>query len=308
MRIVLMGSSGFAVPSLRQIALDGHKIAGVFTQPDKPKNRGMKLAAPPVKEAALELGLPVYQPAKIRDGEALSILQKLAPDLIVVLAYGKILPRELLELPPKGCVNVHGSLLPKLRGAAPIQWSIINGETHAGVTTMLMDEGLDTGDMLLWESTPIGEHETYGELHDRLAEMGARLLSQTLTQIQNGSAVRHKQDDALSTYAPMLDKTIARLDFSKDAPALHNQVRGMSPAPVAHTTLEGALLKVHRAQVAQGFSGTPGEVLCADKRLIVACGQGALELLEVQAQNARRMPAADFLRGRKIALGSRLGD
>lgn len=307
MRIVFMGSSDFAVPCLRRMALDGHDIAGVFTQPDKPKNRGLRLTPPPVKEAALELGLSVFQPPTLRDGRAMEILRGLSPELIVVVAYGKILPPDMLALPPLGCVNAHGSLLPRLRGAAPIQWSVINGDEVSGVTTMYMDAGMDTGDMILSESTPIGPKETYGELHDRLAVMGAELLSETVRLIARGEAPRQKQDDALATYAPMLDKKIAALDFSKSAAALHNQVRGMSPAPVAHTLLGGELLKVHRAAVAQGMSRAPGEVLAADKRFVIGCGEGALELLEVQAQGSKRMSAADFLRGRRIPPGTVLG-
>ena len=220
-----------------------------------------------------------------------------------MVAYGKILPKEILELPKYGCVNVHGSLLPKYRGAGPIQWSVINGEPVTGVTTMYMGEGLDTGDMILKKETPIGENETYGELHDRLKEIGAQALLETLDLIEEGKAPRVKQDDSLSSYAPMLDKKIAKLDFTKPAAELHNLIRGLSPWPVAHTTCNGKLLKVHRAILhdrdgSSGGGNKPGAVIDR-KKLIVACGQGSLELLEVQLEGGKRMSGEDFLRGRK---------
>ena len=220
MRVVFMGTPEFAVPSLEQLIKDGHEVVGVFAQPDKPKGRGYKLAAPPVKEAALAHNIPVYQPVKMRDGEALGILKELNPEVIIVVAYGKILPKEILELPAKGCINVHGSLLPKYRGAGPIQWSVINGEKVTGVTTMYMGEGLDTGDMILKEETEIGENETYGELHDRLCMIGAHCLSETMKLIEAGTAPREVQNDEESSYAPMLNKEIAKIDFSKSAEEL----------------------------------------------------------------------------------------
>ena len=276
MKIVFMGTPEFAESSLAALLSSRHQVIGVFTQPDKPKGRGYKLVPPPVKELAMAHSIPVYQPQKMRDGEALSILQELQPDLIAVVAYGKILPKEILELPKYGCINVHGSLLPKYRGAGPIQWSVINGEPVTGVTTMYMGEGLDTGDMILKKETPIGENETYGELHDRLKEIGAQAL---------------------------LDKKIAKLDFTKPAAELHNLIRGLSPWPVAHTTCNGKLLKVHRAILhdrdgSSGGGNNPGAVIDR-KKLIVACGQGSLELLEVQLEGGKRMSGEDFLRGRK---------
>ncbi len=298
MRIVFMGTPDFAAASLKKLIETQHEIVGVFTQPDKPKGRGYKLVAPPVKELALEHGLAVYQPEKMRDGTALSILKELQPELIAVVAYGKILPKEILELPKYGCVNVHGSLLPKYRGAGPIQWSVIDGEPVTGVTTMYMGEGLDTGDMILKKETPIGENETYGELHDRLAEIGAEALVETLDLIEQGNAPREQQDDTLSSYAPMLDKKIARLDFNEPAQKLHNLIRGLSPWPVAHTTFNGKLLKVHRAVLVRDKNGNPGEVLDR-KRLIVACGEGALELKEVQLEGGKRISGEDFMRGRQ---------
>lgn len=297
MKIVFMGTPEFAEASLQKLLETDHQIVGVFTQPDKPKGRGYKLVAPPVKELALAHNIPVFQPQKMRDGTALEILQELQPDLIAVVAYGKILPKEILELPRYGCINVHGSLLPKYRGAGPIQWSVINGESVTGVTTMYMGEGLDTGDMILKKETPIGENETYGELHDRLKEIGAQALVETIELIEQGRAPREVQDDSLSSYAPMLDKQIARLDFTKDAQTLHNLIRGLSPWPVAHTTVDGKLLKVHRAVLASG-KGQPGEVIDS-KKFIVACKEGALELLEVQLEGGKRMKGEDFLRGRK---------
>ena len=297
MKIVFMGTPEFAEASLQKLLETDHQIVGVFTQPDKPKGRGYKLVAPPVKELALAHNIPVFQPQKMRDGTALDILQELQPDLIAVVAYGKILPKEILELPRYGCINVHGSLLPKYRGAGPIQWSVINGESVTGVTTMYMGEGLDTGDMILKKETPIGENETYGELHDRLKEIGSQALVETIELIEQGKAPREVQDNSLSSYAPMLDKQIARLDFTKDAQTLHNLIRGLSPWPVAHTTVDGKLLKVHRAVLADG-KGQPGEVIDS-KKFIVACKEGALELLEVQLEGGKRMKGEDFLRGRK---------
>lgn len=306
MKIVFMGTPEFAVPSLEQLVKDGHQVVGVFTQPDKPKGRGYKLVAPPVKEKAMEYGIPVYQPEKMRDGKALEILQGLAPELIVVVAYGKILPKDILQLPPRGCINVHGSLLPKYRGAGPIQWSVINGEAVTGVTTMYMGEGLDTGDMLLKAQTTIGENETYGELHDRLSLIGAQCLHDTIAAMENGTLQATPQNDALSSYAPMLNKKNARLDFAKPCQQLHNLIRGLSPWPVAYTTIDGTLLKVHRAVAAPQYSGQPGQLL-DEKRFIVACGQGALEFLEVQAASGKRMGAGDFLRGKKLPKGKILG-
>ena len=306
MRIVFMGTPGFAVPCLARLLDDGHEVAGVFTQPDKPRGRGYKLMPPPVKELALERGLPVYQPAKMRDGEALSILRELSPELVVVVAYGKILPKEILELPKYGCVNVHGSLLPRWRGAAPIQWSVIAGDAEGGVTTMYMAEGLDTGDMILRRATPIGPDETSDELYERLAALGAQALSETVTLIAAGRAPREPQDDAASCYAPMLSKELAEIDFSKPAREVHNLVRGMNSWPVAHTTLGGKLLKVYRTRAAQG-QGAPGELL-GGKSFTVACGEGAVELVEIQAEGGRRMNAADYLRGHPVAAGTRLGE
>lgn len=307
MKIVFMGTPDFAVPCLQRLIDMGQNITGVFTQPDKPKGRGYQMMPPPVKELALKHNLPVFQPAKMRDGEALGIIKELAPDLIVVVAYGKILPKDILDAPKLGCINVHGSLLPKYRGAGPIQWSIINGEKVTGVTTMFMAEGLDTGDMILKMETPIGEEETAGELFDRLCIIGADCLEQTIKLFESGKPVpREVQDDAKSSYAPMLDKELSKLDFTKSARELHNLIRGVSPWPVAHTVFRGKLLKVHKARIAYDFTGKTGTIL-DEKRMIVGCGDGAIELLEVQAEGAKRLPASDFMNGKRIQMGEQLG-
>ena len=307
MRIVFMGTPDFAVPCLERLLADGHQVAGVFTQPDKPKGRGHHLQPPPVKELALARGLPVYQPATLRDGQALETLRALAPQLAVVVAYGKILPPALLAVPPLGCINVHGSLLPRWRGAAPIQWSVLSGDQQAGVTTMYLAEGMDTGDMILRRSTPVGPQETSGQLYERLAELGAQLLGETVELIAQGKAPRTPQQEEEATYAPMLTKELAAIDFMKPAAQVHNLVRGMNPWPVAHTLLEGQPLKVYAARLSEG-SGAPGQVLESRGRLVVACGQGAVELLELQAQGKKRMPAADYLRGHPVAPGTVLGE
>lgn len=304
MRIVFMGTPEFAVPCLARLIEDGHEIAGVFTQPDRPKGRGHKLAPPPVKELALTHKIPVYQPEKLRDGAVLDLLRQLAPELAVVVAYGRILPKDLLEVPALGCINVHGSLLPKYRGAAPIQWSVLNGEPKGGVTTMYLAEGLDCGDMILQESTPIGENETSGELYERLSGLGAELLSKTVGQIGEGAAPRIPQDDSAATLAPMLEKAMAEIDFKRPAFQVHKLICGMNPWPVAFTTMDGTPVKVYRSRLAQG-GGEPGEVL-SGKGLTVACGEGAVELLEIQAQGGKRMAAADYLRGHPLTSG-RLG-
>lgn len=298
MRLLFMGTPEFAVPCLARLIADGYEIAGVFTQPDKPKGRGHKLAPPPVKELALQHSLPVYQPEKLRDGQALEIFRSLKPDLAVVVAYGRILPKELLEVPALGCVNVHGSLLPKYRGAAPIQWSVLNGDAVGGITTMYMAEGLDSGDMILQEETPIGENETAGELYERLSQIGASLLSETVKQILSGNAPRIPQEESQATLAPMLEKPMGQLDFSKPAFAVHKWICGMNPWPAAFTSLDGMTVKVYRSRIAQG-EGEPGTVL-PGKGLTVACGQGAVELLEIQAQGGKRMAAADYLRGHPL--------
>ena len=277
MKLVFMGTPDFAEVSLQAILDQGkHQVLAVFSQPDKPKGRGYQLAPPPVKVLAQKYGIPVYQPASVRTEETLDLLKELNPEVLVVVAYGKILPKAVLDLPPKGCINVHGSLLPKYRGAAPIQWTVLNGDEVGGVSTMYMDVGMDTGDILLEERTPVGENETAGELFDRLADLGAQLLLKTLDQVQEGTVTPRKQQEELATHAPMLTKEMAQLDFSKDAKELYNLVRGMNPWPVARTSLGKKLLKVFSTRPLEGPVGEPGTVVQSGATLVVACGQGAL--------------------------------
>lgn len=304
MRIVFMGTPDFAVPCLQRLLEDGHEVTAVFTQPDKPVGRHAVLTPPPVKQLALSHGIPVYQPTKMRDGTAAALLRELAPDCLVVVAYGRILPQEILDVPPRGCVNIHGSLLPRYRGAAPIQWSVIRGETVTGVTSMFMDAGMDTGDIIDTLTTPIGENETAGELFERLAPLGARLLSTTLAAIADGTVTRRPQNDAEATMAPMLEKAMGRLDLTRPAQELHNQVRGMNPWPGAFCTAGGKTLKIHETRVAAG-SGAPGTLLCADP-VTVACGEGALQLVTVQPEGKPRMAAEAWLRGARLPQGARL--
>lgn len=304
MRIVFMGTPDFAVPCLQRLLEDGHEVPAVFTQPDKPVGRHAVLTPPPVKQLALSHGIPVYQPTKMRDGTAAALLRELAPDCLVVVAYGRILPQEILDVPPRGCVNIHGSLLPRYRGAAPIQWSVIRGETVTGVTSMFMDAGMDTGDIIDTLTTPIGENETAGELFERLAPLGARLLSTTLAAIADGTVTRRPQNDAEATMAPMLEKAMGRLDLTRPAQELHNQVRGMNPWPGAFCSAGGKTLKIHETRVAAG-SGAPGTLLCADP-VTVACGEGALQLVTVQPEGKPRMAAEAWLRGARLPQGARL--
>ena len=304
MRIVFMGTPDFAVPCLQRLLEDGHEVPAVFTQPDKPVGRHAVLTPPPVKQLALSHGIPVYQPTKMRDGTAAALLRELAPDCLVVVAYGRILPQEILDVPPRGCVNIHGSLLPRYRGAAPIQWSVIRGETVTGVTSMFMDAGMDTGDIIDTLTTPIGENETAGELFERLAPLGARLLSTTLAAIADGTVTRRPQNDAEATMAPMLEKAMGRLDLTRPARELHNQVRGMNPWPGAFCTAGGKTLKIHETRVAAG-SGAPGTLLCADP-VTVACGEGGLQLVTVQPEGKPRMAAEAWLRGARLPQGARL--
>lgn len=296
-----MGTPDFAVPSLKALLDSGETVTGVFTQPDKPKGRGHHLQAPPVKEAAESTGIPVFQPATLRTEEALESLKTLEPDLIVVVAYGKLLPKAVLELPRYGCINVHGSLLPKYRGAAPIQWTVLNGDPVGGVTTMVMAEGLDTGDMLLKAETPVGENETSSELYERLSHVGASLLVDTLAALKAGTLTLVPQDDAEATHAPMLTKEMGKLDFSKPAEQLHHLICGLSDWPCAYTEFEGKRLKVYHSRLC-AEEGEPGEILDS-KRFLVGCGEGSVELLEVQYEGSKRMPGDAFLRGRRLSAG-----
>lgn len=311
MRIVFMGTPDFAVGSLERLIADGHEIVGVFTQPDKPQGRKMKLMPPPVKQLALAHDIPVYQPETFKNESQLALLQELAPEVIVVVAYGKLLPGYVLDLPKYGCINVHGSLLPKYRGAAPVQWMVLNGEKTAGVTTMYMDRGLDTGDILLVRETAVGENETAGELFDRLAAMGADLISETLDRLPEGIE-RTPQDDSQSTYVSMLDKSMAVVDWSKPAQQVHNLIRGLDPWPVALTTRDGGRLKLFQSRMTDHTADVPaGTVVEADPKtgLFIACGDGrVLQILEVQMVGKKRMAAGDYLRGHAIPAGTVLGD
>lgn len=305
MRIVFMGTPDFAVPSLQALIDAGHDVCAVYTQPDKPQGRKQILTAPPVKTLALEHDIPVFQPNTLKNEDEQARLRELAPEVIIVVAYGKLLPKAVLDIPPHGCINVHGSLLPRWRGAAPIQWAVIAGDEMAGVTTMQMAEGLDTGDMLLTYETKVGEKETAGELFDRLAQAGAELLTQTLVKLDE--ITPRPQDDAQSCYAHMLDKQMAVIDWSRSAHEIDCLIRGLNPWPIALTTLSGERLKVFAAEKAAG-NGEPGTVLEADpkKGLTVACGEGALKLTEIQLVGGKRMKATDFLRGHAIEVGTKL--
>lgn len=298
-----MGTPDFAVPSLNALLDAGHEIVGVFTQPDKPKNRGMKLQPPPVKVCALEHDIPVFQPTKLRDGTALETIQGLAPELIVVAAYGRILPQEILDCPRLGCINVHSSLLPRYRGSAPIHWAILNGDQESGVTIMHMALALDAGDIIAQSVTPIDPDETVEDLHDRLAQMGAELLVETVTAIGNGTAVRTPQEEDKVTLAPMLSRALSPMDWNRPARELHNQVRGLIPWPAAVTELNGARCKIFSTSVLEETTGkAPGTVIAADKKgLKIACGGGTvLQINELQADGGKRLKAADYLRGHPI--------
>lgn len=308
MKILFMGTPDFAIPCFKALIKSGHEICGVFTQPDKPKGRGHKLSSPPVKEAALKNGIKVFQPKSLKDGEAFSIIKSLDPEIIIVVAYGKILPKEIIEFPKYGCINVHASLLPKYRGAAPIQWCIINGEKRTGVTTMYMDIGLDTGDMLLNAKTDISDNETSGELHDRLSLIGADLLIETLKKIEDDTIERNKQNDSESSYSPMIDKSLCSIKWDKRADEIHNLVRGLNPWPTASTVLDGKILKIHKTSVSDIKGTTPGKIISVSP-LIVSCADNtALEILEVQLEGKKKMNVDEFLRGHKIDINKILGD
>ncbi len=307
MNVIFMGTPEFAVPCLTRLIEDGHTVSLVVTQGDKPRGRGQKLMPPPVKACALEHGIPVYQPDTLKDAAVQEELRGYHADVIVVVAYGKILPSAILTMPQYGCINVHASLLPRYRGAAPIQWAVLNGEVESGVTTMHMDVGLDTGDMLLKSHCPISEDMTAGELHDALSVQGAELLSKTLTALENGTLTRIPQTGE-SNYAPMLDKRLCALDFSKPATALHNQVRGLNPWPTATARVDGKLLKIHRTRVGPPCDAEPNRVI-ATVPMTVSCGDGtSLILGEVQGEGGRRMAADDYFRGHPLASGSRFSE
>lgn len=307
MKIVFMGTPDFAVPCLRKLAESCHETSAVFTQPDKPKGRGYKMIPTPVKAAALEYGIPVYQPLSLRKGddaeEAFRLLEDIAPDLIVVTAYGQILPKNILELPKYGCINIHASLLPAYRGAAPINWVLLNGEKITGVTSMQMSEGLDTGDMLIKRTVEIGENENYSQLYSRLSEIGGEVLMETIEGLVAGTLSPEKQDDSLSSYSPMIRKEMSALDLTRSVSEVHNVIRGVT----GFTTLGGKRLKVFASEIAEDISaGEPGTV--ADpERFGISCGDGVIIFNEVQLEGSKRMKTADFLRGKKLTKGEALG-
>lgn len=306
MKIVFMGTPDFSVPGLRALVKAGHEVAAVVTQPDKQKGRGKAVQAPPVKEAAVEMGIPVLQPRRIRDEEWLPILAAYKADLFVVIAFGQILPQTILDLPKYGCINVHASLLPKYRGAAPIQQCLIDGETKTGVTIMQMDAGLDTGDMLSRVEVEIDANETGGSLHDKLSAVGAGLLTDTLPQIEDGTVTREKQDDAKSCYAGMLKKELGAVDWSMDAAAIERLIRALNPWPSAYTRLGKKTLKLWKARVVENTdaAAAPGQVIAVGKHsFTVAAGSGALEILSLQLEGKKRMDTESFLRGYAVESG-----
>jgi methionyl-tRNA formyltransferase len=307
-RIIFMGTPEFACPTLQKLIERGENLVAVVTQPDRPKGRGQRLMAPPVKEMAEKNGIPLYQPLKVRNPDFVDIIRELKPDVVVVVAFGQILPKALLEVPPHGCINVHASLLPRYRGAAPLNWCIINGETETGVTTMLMDVGLDTGDMLLVRKTPLDENEDIESLHDRMASMGADLLAETLDRLVAGTLVPQPQNNADSCYAPMLKKEDGIINWRNDARTIHNQVRGLAVWPVACTTVGDQTLKIYRTRVGNS-SGEPGTVLQAAKGTFeVACRSGSLFLQELQLAGKKRLDCASFLAGYPVSVGTLLGN
>ena len=300
MRVVFMGTPDIAATCLKRILADGFQVVGVYTQPDRPKGRGMKLTASPVKEVALDAGIPVFQPENFREEETVEALRALKPDVCAVVAYGRILPQKVLDVPTFGCINIHASLLPKYRGSAPYQWAVLNGEKETGVTAMYLCREMDAGDMIDRVTTPIGENETAGEVLDRLALLGAGLLSKTLARFQAGPVAAEKQDESLVSYAPMLDKSLCPIDFHRTAQQVHDQVRGLQPWPVATMELQGKHFKVHETRVTAG-EGEPGQILGLTKTgLVIACGQGAVEIRSLQAEGGKRMNAPDYFRGHPL--------
>lgn len=302
MRVVFMGTPDIAATCLKRILADGFDVVGVYTQPDRPKNRGMKLQPSPVKEVALEHGIPVFQPENFREEETVQQLRELKPDVAAVVAYGRILPQKVLDIPGKGCINIHASLLPQYRGSAPYQWAVLDGLEQTGVTAMYLCREMDAGDIIEAAQTPIGPDETAGELLDRLAVLGAELLSKTLSRLSVGDVPGIPQDSGKATYAPMLDKTMCPIDWTRSARAVHNQVRGLNPWPVATTELGGKRFKVYAtAVVPEETSAQPGTVLGLTKTgLKIACGEGTVEIRVLQAEGGKRMAAPDYFRGHPL--------
>ncbi len=302
MRIVFMGTPDIGATCLKKLLADGFDVVGVYTQPDRPKNRGMKLFPSPVKEVAVASGIPVYQPETFREAETVEELKALQPDVIAVVAYGRILPQRVLDVPPRGCVNIHASVLPQYRGSAPYQWAVLDGCTETGVTAQFMSKGVDEGDVIDVAKTPVGENETAGELLDRLAVLGAELLAKTMSRMAQGGVERTAQDGSLATFAPMLDKTMCPIDWTKTAWQVHNHVRGLHPWPVATAELAGTKFKIHATVVTEG-KGAPGQILALTKTgLVVACGEGAVEIRSLQAEGGKRMAAPDYFRGHPLEL------
>ena len=300
MRVVFMGTPDIAATCLKKIIADGFEVAAVYTQPDRPKGRGMKMVYSPVKEVALANDLPVYQPETFKDEEAVRQLAALQPDVVAVVAYGRILPQRVLDIPAKGCINIHASLLPAYRGSAPYQWAVLDGLTETGVSAMYLCAKMDAGDVIDVAKTPIGENETAGELLDRLAVLGADLLSRVLTRFENDDVAGVPQNEADVSFAPMLDKSMCPIDWSKTAQQVHNHVRGLHPWPVATMELKGQKFKVHATRIVEG-SGQPGEILGLTRiGLKIACGEGAVEVISLQAEGGKRMAAPDYFRGHPL--------
>ena len=302
MRVVFMGTPDIAATCLTKILNDGFEVVGVYCQPDRPKGRGMKLVASPVKELALATGIPVFQPENFKSDEAVEQLRSLQPDVVAVVAYGRILPQRVLDIPAKGCVNIHASILPRYRGSAPYQWAVLDGCAETGVTAQFMSRGVDEGDIIDIATTPIGENETAGELLDRLAVLGADLLSDVLKKFEKGRPEGTPQDEAKVSFAPMLDKSMCPIDWTRTACQVHNHVRGLHPWPVATMELQGKKFKVHATRVVEG-SGKPGEILGLTKTgLRIACAEGAVEILQLQAEGGKRMAAPDYFRGHPLEM------
>ncbi len=301
MRIVFMGTPDIAATCLKKILSDGFDVVGVYTQPDRPKGRGMKMQFSPVKEVAIQHNLPVFQPENFREEETVEALRALKPDICAVVAYGRILPQKVLDVPTYGCINIHASDLPKYRGSAPYQWAVLNGEKETGVTAMYLIREMDAGDIIEISRTPIGENETAGELLDRLAVLGADLLSKTLARFrEEGKVPGTPQDGSKASLAPMLDKTMCPIDWTLSAQQVHNHVRGLHPWPVATMVLQGKPFKVHETRITEG-SGTPGQILGLTKTgLKIACGEGAVEIISLQAEGGKRMAAPDYFRGHPL--------
>ena len=301
MRVVFMGTPDFAVPVLEALTESKHEVVAVVTQPDKRKGRGKEMQYTPVKTAALNHGIEVYQPAKVKDEEFQNVLRAINADVIVVVAFGQILPPSIIHMPKYGCINVHASLLPKYRGAAPIQWAVIDGEKETGITTMQMDEGLDTGDMMLKEVVPVDEKETGGSLHDKLAACGGKIILETLQRVEDGTVTYTKQDDSKSNYAKNIDKNLGKIDFTKKAVEIERLIRGLNPWPSAYTKLNGKTLKIWDADILEGENETPGKIVNITKDQIwISTGEGILAVNELQLEGKKRMNTEDFLRGYKM--------